>query len=237
MVEIPAGWFWMGWERGPSRRAAAPPRLAGCLRHRPLPGDQSRVRALPRGTAAPPPPPWWTHPRFGDARATRGRRRAGPRPSRTATGSPASRAGPSASPPRRSGRRPRAAASRTRAFPGATPIPARARFDAPAARHREQAEPARPARALRRLPRVVPGLGDAGLLRGLAGAKSAGPGDGTRRISRGGAWRHQDPWSPVAHRSSLPPALRYSDYGFRVVRAPDPPRYTSRSAASARVSQ
>ncbi len=45
-----------------------------------------------------------------------------------------------------------------------------------------------------------------------------GPETGTRRVSRGGAWRHQDPWSPVAHRSSLPPALRYSDYGFRVAR-------------------
>jgi len=45
-----------------------------------------------------------------------------------------------------------------------------------------------------------------------------GPETGARRVSRGGAWRHQDPWSPVAHRSSLPPGLRYSDYGFRVVR-------------------
>jgi sulfatase modifying factor 1 len=45
-----------------------------------------------------------------------------------------------------------------------------------------------------------------------------GPPDGTRRVSRGGAWRHQVPWSAVAHRSSLPPHLRYSDYGFRVVR-------------------
>jgi len=45
-----------------------------------------------------------------------------------------------------------------------------------------------------------------------------GPPTGTRRISRGGAWRHRDPWSPVTHRSSLPPHLRYSDYGFRVVR-------------------
>ncbi len=44
----------------------------------------------------------------------------------------------------------------------------------------------------------------------------AGPAEGTRRASRGGAWRHQNPWSPVAHRSSLPPHLRYSDYGFRV---------------------
>jgi sulfatase modifying factor 1 len=46
-----------------------------------------------------------------------------------------------------------------------------------------------------------------------------GPALGVRRASRGGAWRHQNPWSPVAHRSSLPPHLRYSDYGFRVVRA------------------
>jgi formylglycine-generating enzyme required for sulfatase activity len=53
-----------------------------------------------------------------------------------------------------------------------------------------------------------------------------GPATGTRRVSRGGAWRHADPWSPVAHRSSLPPERRYSDYGVRVVRdvaAPDPP--------------
>ena len=48
-----------------------------------------------------------------------------------------------------------------------------------------------------------------------------GPSRGTRRVSRGGAWRHPDPWSPVAHRSSLPPDLRYSDYGFRVVRVPE----------------
>jgi len=45
-----------------------------------------------------------------------------------------------------------------------------------------------------------------------------GPADGTRRVSRGGAWRHADPWSPVAHRSSLPPHLRYSDYGLRLAR-------------------
>jgi formylglycine-generating enzyme len=45
-----------------------------------------------------------------------------------------------------------------------------------------------------------------------------GPIGGTRRVSRGGAWRHADPWSPVAHRSSLPPGLRYSDYGLRLAR-------------------
>ena len=47
-----------------------------------------------------------------------------------------------------------------------------------------------------------------------------GPAAGTRRVSRGGAWRHADPWSPVGHRSSLPPALRYSDYGLRLARDP-----------------
>jgi len=45
-----------------------------------------------------------------------------------------------------------------------------------------------------------------------------GPDAGARRVSRGGAWRHADPWSPVAHRSSLPPHLRYSDYGLRLAR-------------------
>jgi formylglycine-generating enzyme required for sulfatase activity len=47
-------------------------------------------------------------------------------------------------------------------------------------------------------------------------ANPRGPDGGTRRVSRGGAWRHANPWSGVAHRSSLPPTLRYSDYGFRL---------------------
>jgi formylglycine-generating enzyme required for sulfatase activity len=45
-----------------------------------------------------------------------------------------------------------------------------------------------------------------------------GPAAGIRRVSRGGAWRHADPWSGVAHRSSLPPHLKYSDYGLRLAR-------------------
>ena len=45
-----------------------------------------------------------------------------------------------------------------------------------------------------------------------------GPAHGARRVSRGGAWRHADPWSPVAHRSSLPPHLAHSDYGVRFAR-------------------
>jgi formylglycine-generating enzyme len=45
-----------------------------------------------------------------------------------------------------------------------------------------------------------------------------GPEEGTRRISRGGSWRHQIKASRAAHRSSLPPQFRYTDYGFRIVR-------------------
>ncbi len=45
----------------------------------------------------------------------------------------------------------------------------------------------------------------------------AGPENGTRRVSRGGSWRHQVKGSRAAHRSSLPPEFRYTDYGFRVV--------------------
>jgi formylglycine-generating enzyme required for sulfatase activity len=39
----------------------------------------------------------------------------------------------------------------------------------------------------------------------------------TRRASRGGSWRHHVRWSPPGARSSLPPGMRYSDYGFRVL--------------------
>jgi formylglycine-generating enzyme required for sulfatase activity len=44
----------------------------------------------------------------------------------------------------------------------------------------------------------------------------AGP---RRRASRGGSWRHKIRWSSPSARSSLPPDYRYSDYGFRVLRA------------------
>jgi formylglycine-generating enzyme required for sulfatase activity len=39
-----------------------------------------------------------------------------------------------------------------------------------------------------------------------------------RRASRGGSWRHRQRWSPPSARSSLPPEMRYADYGFRVLR-------------------
>jgi formylglycine-generating enzyme required for sulfatase activity len=43
-----------------------------------------------------------------------------------------------------------------------------------------------------------------------------GPDRGTRRVSRGGSWRHQIKFSRCAARSSLPPEFRYADYGFRI---------------------
>jgi formylglycine-generating enzyme required for sulfatase activity len=46
-----------------------------------------------------------------------------------------------------------------------------------------------------------------------------GPETGTRRASRGGAWRHQVKVCRNAARSSLPPDFRYNDYGFRVARS------------------
>jgi formylglycine-generating enzyme required for sulfatase activity len=49
-----------------------------------------------------------------------------------------------------------------------------------------------------------------------------GPEAGTRKVSRGGSWRHQIKASRSAHRSSLPPEYQYTDYGFRVVRGHRP---------------
>ena len=43
-----------------------------------------------------------------------------------------------------------------------------------------------------------------------------GPPTGTRRASRGGAWRHQVKIARCAARSSIPPEFCYADYGFRV---------------------
>jgi formylglycine-generating enzyme required for sulfatase activity len=42
--------------------------------------------------------------------------------------------------------------------------------------------------------------------------------EGTRRVSRGGSWRHQIKASRAAHRSSLPPSFCYTDYGLRICR-------------------
>jgi sulfatase modifying factor 1 len=43
-----------------------------------------------------------------------------------------------------------------------------------------------------------------------------GPAAGSRKSSRGGAWRHHVKIARCAARSSIPPEFRYADYGFRV---------------------
>jgi len=43
-----------------------------------------------------------------------------------------------------------------------------------------------------------------------------GPASGTRRASRGGAWRHHIKIARCAARSSIPPEFQYADYGFRI---------------------
>jgi formylglycine-generating enzyme required for sulfatase activity len=48
------------------------------------------------------------------------------------------------------------------------------------------------------------------------GENPRGPETGTRRASRGGAWRHHVKIARCAARSSIPPEFRYADYGFRV---------------------
>ncbi len=47
-----------------------------------------------------------------------------------------------------------------------------------------------------------------------------GPATGTRRASRGGAWRHHIKIARCAARSSIPPEFRYADYGFRIAAGP-----------------
>ena len=43
-----------------------------------------------------------------------------------------------------------------------------------------------------------------------------GPEEGRRRASRGGSWRHDIKVTRCAARSSIPPRMRYADYGFRL---------------------
>jgi sulfatase modifying factor 1 len=48
------------------------------------------------------------------------------------------------------------------------------------------------------------------------GESPPGPAAGRRRSSRGGSWRHAIKFTRISARSSLDPAYRYNDYGFRV---------------------
>lgn len=57
---------------------------------------------------------------------------------------------------------------------------------------------------------------DAGYYRVAPERDPRGPDSGTRRVSRGGSWRHRVKVTRCAARSSIPPEYRYTDYGFRL---------------------
>jgi sulfatase modifying factor 1 len=216
LVQVPAGWFWMGWEEGhPGER----------LRHRvwldafdiaraPV-TNREYARFLDEADAAP--PPWWDDPRFND-------------PEQPVVGVnwfeaetfcdwlSTAEAGHFRLPTEAEWEKAARGGLEAARFPWGDDRPADGGFDRPP---RAGETPANP-RGLVALSGVCHewclDWEDEGYYAVSPERNPRGPAHGSRRVSRGGAWRHQDPWSPVGHRSSLPPDLRYSDYGFRVVR-------------------
>jgi sulfatase modifying factor 1 len=215
LVEVPAGWFWMGWEAGhPAERPRHRLWLDAFAIGRYPVTNAEYARFVAAAGAAP--PPWWMHADFSD-------------PAQPVVG--VAWADAVAYCDWRSG-------AEHRRFR----LPTEAEWEKAARGGLESARfpwgDAHPGTGrAERPPRVTDGKANPLGLHALSGVchewcldwedagyyaisperNPPGPAAGTRRVSRGGAWRHQDPWSPVAHRSSLPPALRYSDYGFRVV--------------------
>jgi sulfatase modifying factor 1 len=216
LVQVPAGWFWMGWEEGhPGERPRHRVWLDGfAIAPAPV-SNREYSRFLDEAGAAP--PPWWQDPRFND-------------PEQPVVGVNWFEAGTFCDwlstieegrfrlPTEAEWEKAARGGLEGAHFPWGDERPAGGGFDRPP---RASETPANPLRLV-----ALSGVchewcldwEDEGYYAVSPERNPRGPAHGSRRVSRGGAWRHQDPWSPVAHRSSLPPDLRYSDYGFRVVR-------------------
>lgn len=216
LVEIPSGWFWMGWEDGhPGERPRHRVWTAAFAIGRTPVTNREYARFLAATSATP--PPWWSDARFNhpeqpvvgvnwaDAVAFCNwqSRETGlvHRLPTEAEWEKAARGG-------LCGAR----------FPWGDERPSPSSFDRPPLATETPANPF----GLLALSGVCHewclDWEDDGYYARSPERNPEGPPSGTRKISRGGAWRHHDPWSAVAHRSSLPPGLRYSDYGFRVMR-------------------
>jgi formylglycine-generating enzyme required for sulfatase activity len=216
LVHLPGDWFWMGWDEGLPGEGP---------RHRVWVGEFAIARCPVTNTEfAPflaatgiPPPPWWHHADFS----------APDQPVVGVTWDDAARfcawlaaedGAPYRLPTEAEWERAARGGVDGARFPWGAAHPGGARFARPP---RVGATPANPLGLL-----ALSGVCHEWCLDWESDGYYAtspqrdprGPATGARRVSRGGAWRHQDPWSPVARRSSLPPHLRYSDYGFRVVR-------------------
>jgi formylglycine-generating enzyme required for sulfatase activity len=216
-VVIDAGWFWMGGAEG--RRGEQPHHRVrlDAFAIAPRPVTNAAYQRFLEATGAAP-PPWWTDPRFAD-------------PEQPVVGVSwfeavaycawlSSETGASCRLPTEAEWEKAARGGLEGArFPWGDERPSPPSFDRPP---RVGETPANP-RGLLALSGVCHewclDWEDEGYYAISPEENPRGPATGTRRVSRGGAWRHHDPWSAVGHRSSLPPALRYSDYGLRVVRA------------------
>jgi iron(II)-dependent oxidoreductase len=215
LVEVPAGWFWMGWEHGhPGERPRHRVWLDRfAIARAPV---TNREYAVFLGDGGSEPPAWWRDPRFNDpdqpvvgvswfdathfCRWLADREAVAYRLPTEAEWEKAARAGLDDA-----------------RFPWGEDRPPTASFDRPPRPSETRSNPL----GLLALSGVCHewclDWEDEAYYARSPEVNPPGPETGTRRVSRGGAWRHQDAWSPVAHRSSLPPALGYSDYGFRVV--------------------
>ena len=216
LVLIEAGWFVMGWDEGPRSERPAHRVWTDAFAIGRFPVT-NREYAVFLGDSSAPPPPWWTDPRFSE-------------PDQPVVGASwtdavaycawlSARDGqPHRLPTEAEWEKAARGGLEGARFPWGAARPSRTSFDRPP---RVTDTPANPL-GIAALSGVCHewclDWEDPGYYAVSPDRNPAGPPDGRRRVSRGGAWRHHDPWSPVAHRSSLPPALRYSDYGFRIVR-------------------